>query len=610
MPSLDTKISGLAGAAALTGAEFLVAVQGAQTVKTTLWDIVYFQGSTRSPEYYGAIADGVFDSYTAIQACIDANPGRAIFFKGGVYAYTQVPRITHDNTSLVGVGQSATYFRQDGVNLDVLQIKCQSTATKTSFVSGTGFQGIEFFRNSASTSGAVRITQSNGGDFKDFVCSNIPGGVIVEGGQLNSIHNFRLFVSGSQFNLAGTVNSALLSFHTAPIDGDQFQIPFTTNVYGFHMASNKAMENNIHIAAADGLNFSQFYCAGSFTNLVKVEGLQHGTRVAAVSFGDGYFDGVNQSTGTQFVLSIPDDGFDDSFVYSVTIDGCTMGNTQQGGVIARKKKLSRLNIDNNELINFTTWPMDIDCGADLTEVSFGNNNINGFATGGPAGAIRIGNVRLFSWSGGTVVNGATGGAALVTFGTIGTLSVGNLGISNTSSDWGNSATIGRFASTGNTSDNVDPTSSLCGLRTGNYDVTDPTCLDIYFESTFTPAVAIGAGAPASYAAGANAPAGTYTRVGNRCNFDIDLALASKGAATGAILVTGLPVLSSSARNTPVSLRMSRVTSGVGDTALMGCVLAGTNTVRIDKMVAGSLVQLTEADLQDTTFIQISGSYRT
>lgn len=53
---------------------------------------------------YDATGDGETDDYAAIQACIDDNLGKTIYFPAGTYKISQTLVVAGDNTHLVGVG--------------------------------------------------------------------------------------------------------------------------------------------------------------------------------------------------------------------------------------------------------------------------------------------------------------------------------------------------------------------------------------------------------------------------------------------------------------------------------------------------------------------------
>lgn len=122
---------------------------------------------------------------------------------------------------------------------------------------------------------------------------------------------------------------------------------------------------------------------------------------------------------------------------------------------------------------------------------------------------------------------------------------------------------------------------------------------------FTPGLTLGGGSTGM----SKTAVGEYERFGEHCFFTANIVLSAKGSSTGALLVTGLPFTAGASYIAAVSVYMNNVTSGVGDTSLMGFVLDGTSTLRIDKMSGGTATQLTHNDITDTTVIRVSGIFK-
>jgi hypothetical protein len=135
-----------------------------------------------------------------------------------------------------------------------------------------------------------------------------------------------------------------------------------------------------------------------------------------------------------------------------------------------------------------------------------------------------------------------------------------------------------------------------------------TVLSDYATNTFTPALAIGAGAPTSY----SAQVASYTKIGNRLFFDIYVAVNVLGAATGAVSVTGLPfpATTNTSENFAVSLKIDGSKLSAGQ--YTGYVAPGGQTVFIQIMAFGTPTtntNMAETNLANSTSIMISGSYR-
>jgi hypothetical protein len=134
---------------------------------------------------------------------------------------------------------------------------------------------------------------------------------------------------------------------------------------------------------------------------------------------------------------------------------------------------------------------------------------------------------------------------------------------------------------------------------------DANTLDDYEEGTFTPAITLGG---AAVGVTYSLQSGTYTKIGNRVLFTAQITLSAKGSSAGALLITGLPFTVGGTLNPASAVRVSSVTSGVGDTLVTGQSLTASSTVRLEKIVAGLATQLTDADVSATTTVSITGNY--
>ena len=99
--------------------------------------------------------------------------------------------------------------------------------------------------------------------------------------------------------------------------------------------------------------------------------------------------------------------------------------------------------------------------------------------------------------------------------------------------------------------------------------------------------------------------GRYARVGNIVTFAINIVLTSKGTATGAATVTGLP-LTPSVRS-PMNLLISNLT--FADQVFAVHASGPSATINISQAASGGAVtQLTDAEFANNTTLFISGSY--
>jgi hypothetical protein len=137
---------------------------------------------------------------------------------------------------------------------------------------------------------------------------------------------------------------------------------------------------------------------------------------------------------------------------------------------------------------------------------------------------------------------------------------------------------------------------------------DPRTLDDYAEGSWTPAIAFGGSAGA--AAYGAATAGRYTKIGRLCVASGTLALTSKGSATGAASITGLPFAALSG-DVGASCCVGRATGFTGITgAVVGLLPAGGSAIALSHSNNGAATALTNTQLTNTSDIRFSVSYET
>jgi hypothetical protein len=161
---------------------------------------------------------------------------------------------------------------------------------------------------------------------------------------------------------------------------------------------------------------------------------------------------------------------------------------------------------------------------------------------------------------------------------------------------------------GGSGDVVGPASSVSGNLARFADTTGKLLSDsgvAYSEGTFTPAPTFGGGSTGI----TGTPNGRYTRIGDLVCFQWQYIFTNKGSSTGAFVADGLP-FAGEAIGFPVVPFINNVTSGVADTMIQAVVHTSTTGVRLYKMSAGALVQLTDADFANNSAIVVGGCYKT
>ena len=383
---------------------------------------------------------------------------------------------------------------------------------------------------------------------------------------------------------------------------------FTTTVSDFRTTSSKKTETIFYIASADGLQFSNAYVASAKYSMVKIKGVRDGGKVAGLNFSNIYFDAVNGTTGTEYILDVQADGYSNFYVYDTTFTGCIFGNTKSGGIVVRKS-IHKLTVTGCTFININTWSIDFEGSSSTSNVNITGNQFNYIGIlGTGTGATRVKDVVSLVFSGNIIVNDLGVGATLNLTGTINVASVtGNTIKSNTADIAFSGATFTTGLSlSGNISTSTNGANSWRGTKTVNISVTDTKTLDWYEEASFTPGITFG-GAAVGVTYGSQV--GRYTRIGERVFFNLQIILTSKGSSTGVIAITGLPYTSNSNNVSPCSIRLNAVTAGLANVMLYGLVGASTSSVQLAKSDgATSLTVLTNADIAGTASIYVSGHY--
>ena len=171
------------------------------------------------------------------------------------------------------------------------------------------------------------------------------------------------------------------------------------------------------------------------------------------------------------------------------------------------------------------------------------------------------------------------------------------------------AFVGRALGTIGRSEFVGPMSTWSFLGTESFNTfLDSDNGSLSRPGTFTPVLAIGAGAPTSY----TTQIGKFTKLGDRVFFDINIVINVLGAASGAVSVTGLPFAANSnaGENHAVTVKIdgSNLVAGF-HTAY---VAAGTSVIYLQYTTNANPTVNTnmgQANLNASTSIMLSGSYR-
>ncbi len=517
---------------------------------------------------WGVKADGSTDDSAAIQACIDANPGKVIFFPPATYRITSTLTVSSDSTFLYGFGRASRILNAT-TGGDAIHFT--STASlSTSYLNNVGMQGLYISRSSTASAGAgLRLTRVNSGHFSDFYILDCPEGLQIRGGQLTKIFNFEVFASSSMSDLSGTADTNLLGIDESATDGGTYQPCYTLSLSHFNVSASNRVQCAMRVASVDGLQGVNGYFARGKDAVIRYKSSRNGSYIAGVTWASTYFDAVNMTTGAANVVHIPDDSNASSFVYSISHAACDFGNCTAAGVLVRKA-VSALGFDGGTILNTTTWGIDYEPGSTSGTLTVSGTRMTGNSSGGATGVIRVSSATQANLSP-TIVT--TASASVYTFaGTVSRLHLGGTASGGT----------GLMA------------------RSGTITFADYSTA---YAGSFTPTISFAGGTTGLTTSTASA---TYSLSGGRCMGSVLIVLTAKGSSTGEVRIEGVPF--TPLQNAPCGLALDAVTSGVGDTHLSAVLASSTSRIRLFKLSAGTNTPLTDADLTNTTTIQLSFNY--
>lgn len=518
---------------------------------------------------YGVVGGGSVDDTAAIQACINANPGKFICFAPNTYRITSTLVVNTDNTFLFGFGRSATILCQT-TNQDAFHFTSVAS-TFTSFLNNVGLEGLKIVRNSVATSGAgIRLTRCNTGHFTDFLILDCPEGIQIRGGQLNKLTQFEVFGSSSMSDLSAVTDSSLFKVDESATDGGTYQPAYTVIMSNFNVSAGKRTQSAMHIASVDGLQASSGYINSGFDTVVRYKSSRNGSYVAGVTWASVYHDPVNFS-GSRNVIHMPDDGNASSLLFNISYSSCVFGGCPDAGFLIRKK-ISMLNIEGGAILNTGSYAIDYELAvAQDSAITINGTNLSNNSSAVVNGVIRLVNVTSVNLT--PTIQTSTTGAVYNFGGTINRLFVGGTVSGTYGSLFSKTGTINSF--------NFSPSG---------------------INSVFTPTFAFSGGSTGlTFVA-----TGSFSLNGGRCVGDLFVTLSNKGSSTGTLIIGGLPF--APVRNSPCALLISPVSATTGDTSLHANVNSATSTILLYRMVGGLLTQLTDAELTNTSIIQIHFDY--
>jgi hypothetical protein len=432
---------------------------------------------------------------------------------------------------------------------------------------------------------------------------NWPTGLLVEGGKGLRSEGLHVANASTIADLTAVANSAAIVIGEAATDGGTYQPAWTLRFSNLTGNAGYRTQCFLFVSQCDGLQISNGYFSGGKEEIVRFKNLRAGSGIASVTITNVYIDAIDPNTGATTCVGIPNDGLA-SYLYNVSLNNCFIGNCV-GDAIVVAKRTTEFQITGGVIANVSGTGLNYSGdaantgGLQVTGVKFQNTGTDG----GASSAVRIGNALSVNFTGNKIDSHSGSAAVLLFDGAIADAVVSGNTFRVSGTDFQGGSNAFRLSISGNTS--LSSPSNVCGYRPGNSANSDTKVLDWYEESTFTPTIRFGGAAVGVVYV---AQIGRFTRIGNMVQFDLLLQLSSKGSSTGNIQILGLPY--TTARDTPVSLRITNITAGVANEMMMAFAVGSTANLRLDKIASGTTfaVQLTDADVENTLTLHLAGSY--
>lgn len=557
---------------------------------------------------FGAVGDGVADDTSEIQSAIDANPGKAIYFPAGNYKVTSQIRIKRAWTSLIAdaTGIATLQFAADTTNAAIL-VRSDLDPTFPSIFS-VNILNIRLVKTATNTVASIGI-ELDRADSTRFINSEVAGfatALKISGGRNNYFSDLRLAAFGIATPISGT---SIVEITSSTFSGGS--TGFTQMFDNCIIGGDFKVDYVVSILGNDYCSFANCYIASSNIALVRING--EAGNVYDNWFDHCYFDGAESysnnptplgiwiqenspSTNANALQNFTDCSFgqldsaifiDEESVFQVGFSDCRFTNIYENVIACSSNDVDlRINgctfrrvcsqLPNKQIISIVD-ASSLTISSNIFQFESGTTppaNTTIIQLGGSMAASSvsiIGNV-FTSWSA-NVTDYINGGA-----------------------------TISELVIEGNASN--ASINTIVGNIIGNRENSNVLALDWYEERTFLPTITFGGGSTGvSY----GTRTGNWTRIGNRVNFDIYIQLSSKGSSAGSVEIGTLPFAINANNATAFSVRALSMGATVGDTNLDSSKSTST-TVRVNKMVSGSSVVMTDADFTNSSIISISGVY--
>jgi hypothetical protein len=562
---------------------------------------------------FGAVGNGVADDTAAIQAAINSNPGKTIYFPAGTYLVSSTIRVKRLYTSLVCDASGVASIRPTTNSLSPVILIQSDIGPAFPDIFGVNIINLHIIKpsalNSATNVVGVEADRADALRMEGVAIVGFPICLKLNGGRNNFYSNLRLSAFGQSTSVANS-STVILTSSTSAGGSTGFTHMFDNCIIGGDFANQFV----VSILGNDYCSFSNCYIAGSTAALVRINGAS--SYVYDNWFDQCYFDGALSylDNPTPLGIWIQENSPSTNPSQLQNFTDCMFGQLDSAIFIDEESSI-QLGFSDCRFTNI--YESVISCSSNNADLRINGCTFRRVCSELPnkevislidaSSAVIASNVFQFESDATPPV-----GTTIIRLG--GSMTAANVSITgNALTSWSSNvtdyvnagATISTLTITGNASNNA--TNTIVGSIIGNRTNSNPLSLDWYQEGTWTPSLKFGGGTDdITYV---NRVA-SYTRIGNRVYFDAYFLLSSKGTSTGNASVDELPFEQNSAYPSTYSVSAGSLNSSIGDANLdAGINSSDLNSVSLYKQANGLRTDMTDADFTNSSNILISGVYR-
>ena len=561
---------------------------------------------------FGAVGDGVTDDTAAIQAAIDANQNKAIYFPAGQYKLTSQIKIKRSWTSLVAdaTGVAALNFASN-TEASAILVRSDLAPTNPS-IFGVNILNIRLTKTIQNTTNGAGI-EFDRADGIRFINSEVAGfatALKVLGGRNNYFSDLRL-AAYNAYGFDGIKATSIVEIASSTFSGGYtgFTQMFDNCIIGSDFTTSFA----VSITGNDYCSFANCYISGATVAIVRITG--GSGYVYDNKFDQCYFDGAKpyEDGPSPLGVWIQENAPSTNSNALQTFTACHFGQLSNAVYIEEQGVAGLAFAD---CLFFNIYESGIYCGS-----SYGDLRITGclfrrvatkLADKYVIGIIEALNVviasNVFHFESDAVV--PTNTRVILLSSSLAAKSISITGNSFVSSsgnvlDFSNGSTsISSLTISGNASNNASNT--IVGNVIGNRSNSNPLSLDWYEEGAFTPSISFGGGSTGVTYVNRTASA---TRIGNRVFFTIYIKLSSKGSSTGILEIGTLPYAVNTQYPSNYTISCGSLNTGTGDSNIDATPALDENKIYVRKQTSGTAFTLTDSDVTDTSNFNITGSYQ-